>query len=71
MVEPLVNFLGSAPKGLSRLERMLLLEQRFFLADHNLIYTTRCPWRGVETRVPFLIWILSSLCAYSPLQAVG
>lgn len=53
--QPLVDFLGSAPEGLSRLERMLLLEQRFFLADHNLIYTDKMSMAAsVETRVPFL-----------------
>ncbi|WP_256091618.1 asparagine synthase (glutamine-hydrolyzing) [Candidatus Thiosymbion oneisti] len=55
VVQPLVDFLASAPEGLSRLERMLLLEQRFFLADHNLIYTDKMSMAvGMEVRVPFL-----------------
>jgi asparagine synthase (glutamine-hydrolysing) len=34
---------------------MLALEQRFFLADHNLNYTDKMSMAaGVETRVPFL-----------------
>ena len=34
---------------------MLFLEQRFFLADHNLNYTDKLSMaRGVEVRVPFL-----------------
>jgi asparagine synthase (glutamine-hydrolysing) len=34
---------------------MLALEQRFFLADHNLIYTDKMSMAvGVEVRVPFL-----------------
>ena len=49
-VQPLVDFLGSAPEGLSRLERMLLLEQRFFLADHNLIYTDKMSMAAVWRR---------------------
>ena len=53
--QPLVDFLSAAPAGLTRLERMLLLEQRFFLADHNLIYTDKMSMAaGVETRVPLL-----------------
>ena len=34
---------------------MLSLEQRFFLADHNLTYTDKMSMAaGVEVRVPFL-----------------
>jgi asparagine synthase (glutamine-hydrolysing) len=38
-----------------RLEKMLLLEQRFFLTDHNLTYTDKMSMsEGIEVRVPFL-----------------
>jgi asparagine synthase (glutamine-hydrolysing) len=37
------------------LERMLALEQRFFLTDHNLLYTDKMSMsEGVEVRVPLL-----------------
>ena len=37
------------------MQRMLALEQRFFLADHNLLYTDKMSMAaGVEVRVPFL-----------------
>jgi asparagine synthase (glutamine-hydrolysing) len=37
------------------LERVLALEQRFFLSDHNLTYTDKMSMAvGVEVRVPFL-----------------
>ena len=37
------------------LNKMLYLEQRHFLADHNLNYTDRAGMaEGVEIRVPFL-----------------
>src|SRR5262245_11577821 len=37
------------------LHQMLALEQRFFLADHNLLYTDKMSMAaGVEVRVPFL-----------------
>ena len=37
------------------LDQMLALEQRFFLADHNLIYTDKMSMAvGVEVRTPFL-----------------
>ena len=52
---PLRDLLNSLPEGLSPMERMLALEQRFFLADHNLIYTDKMSMAaGVEVRVPFL-----------------
>jgi len=53
--EPLQAFLAQLPTGLTRLQRMLALEQRFFLADHNLLYTDKMAMAaGVEVRVPFL-----------------
>ena len=52
---PMIDFLASVPKSVSRLEKMLALEQRFFLADHNLLYTDKMAMAaGVEVRVPFL-----------------
>lgn len=65
--QPLVEFLALAPAELSRLERMLLLEQRFFLADHNLIYTDKMSMAaGVEARVPFLDLDLVEFAARIP-----
>ncbi len=52
---PLQTYLAQLPPGLSRLQQMLALEQRFFLADHNLLYTDKMAMAaGVEVRVPFL-----------------
>ena len=52
---PMINFLESLPSNACRLEGMLALEQRFFLADHNLNYTDKMSMAaGVEVRVPFL-----------------
>ena len=52
---PLQDRLAQMPPGLSRLQQMLALEQRFFLADHNLHYTDAMSMAaGVEVRVPFL-----------------
>jgi asparagine synthase (glutamine-hydrolysing) len=52
---PLARYLDTLPAGLSPLQRMLALEQRFFLADHNLLYTDKMSMAtGVEVRVPFL-----------------
>ncbi len=54
-VEPLLEFLHAVPLGVPPLDRMLALEQRFFLADHNLIYTDKMGMAvGVEIRVPLL-----------------
>lgn len=52
---PMLEFLDSLPSCTPDLERMLALEQRFFLPDHNLTYTDKMSMAvGVEVRVPFL-----------------
>lgn len=52
---PLLEALRRTGHGAAGLDRMLLLEQRFFLADHNLLYTDKLSMaEGVEARVPFL-----------------
>ena len=51
----MLEFLTDLPKDLLPLQRMLALEQRFFLTDHNLTYTDKMSMAaGVEARVPFL-----------------
>ena len=53
--DPMLDFLRDLPRDSSPIERMLALEQRFFLADHNLIYTDKMSMAaGLEVRVPFL-----------------
>lgn len=53
--QPLLDLLATLPAETHRLDRMLALEQRFFLSDHNLIYTDKMSMAtGVEVRVPFL-----------------
>lgn len=52
---PMEDFLSGLPSEIEPLERMLVLEQRFFLADHNLTYTDKMSMAvGMEVRVPFL-----------------
>jgi asparagine synthase (glutamine-hydrolysing) len=52
---PLTEFLSQLPKTATALDRMLALEQRFFLPDHNLTYTDKMSMvAGIEVRVPFL-----------------
>lgn len=54
-LEPMGEFLSGIPAGVAPLDRMLALEQRFFLTDHNLTYTDKMSMAtGVEVRVPFL-----------------
>jgi asparagine synthase (glutamine-hydrolysing) len=65
--EPLLDRLESAPTTATPLQRMLLLEQRYFLADHNLNYTDKMSMAaGVEARVPFLDPDLMALAARIP-----
>ena len=53
--DPMLEFLAGLPSNTPALERMLALEQRFFLTDHNLTYTDKMSMAmGVEVRVPFL-----------------
>jgi len=52
---PLRRFLAGLAPDTPQLERLLALEQRFFLGDHNLLYTDKMSMAaGVETRVPLL-----------------
>ena len=51
----MLKFLKDLPANTGKLDKMLTLEQQFFLPDHNLIYTDRMSMAvGVEVRVPFL-----------------
>lgn len=65
--QPMIDYLAAIPAGPTRLERMLSLEQRFFLPDHNLTYTDKMSMAvGVEIRVPFLDLDLVELAARVP-----
>ena len=65
--DPMLEFLVDLPSGTSRLERLLALEQRFFLTDHNLTYTDKMSMAvGVEVRVPFLDLDLVEFAARIP-----
>ena len=51
------------------LEKLLALDQRFFLGDHNLIYTDKMSMAGgLEVRVPFLDQDLMEFAAKIPLK---
>jgi asparagine synthase (glutamine-hydrolysing) len=52
---PLLDAIQSLPNSLSPLSKMLCLEQKFFLTDHNLNYTDKMSMaESVEVRVPYL-----------------
>ena len=64
---PMIDFIGDLSKNTSRLDQMLAIEQRFFLADHNLNYTDKMSMAvGLETRVPFLDKDLIEFAAHIP-----
>lgn len=66
---PMLDFLSGLPQSLPPLDRALALEQRFFLADHNLIYGDKMSMaNGVEVRVPFLDNDLVDFAASVPVQ---
>jgi asparagine synthase (glutamine-hydrolysing) len=65
--QPMLDFLQQLPASTSKLQKMLALEQRFFLTDHNLIYTDKMSMAvGVEVRVPFLDLELIEFAATIP-----
>jgi asparagine synthase (glutamine-hydrolysing) len=67
--DPMLEFLAGLPANTPALERMLALEQRFFLPDHNLTYTDKMSMAvGVEVRVPFLDLDLVEFAAQIPLR---
>ena len=54
-LDPMLAALRELPDSVDPLGKMLHLEQRFFLPDHNLNYTDKMAMAaGVEVRVPFL-----------------
>lgn len=65
--DPMMDFLADLPPQVGPLDRMLALEQRFFLVDHNLTYTDKMSMAaGVEVRVPFLDLELVELASTIP-----
>lgn len=66
-MQPMLDFIRPLDGSTSPLQRMLALEQRFFLADHNLTYTDKMSMAvGVEARVPFLDLDLVEFAARIP-----
>lgn len=64
---PLLESLARIPSANDRLERMLYLELKHFLADHNLNYTDKAAMAaGVEVRVPYLDLELVDFAATVP-----
>jgi len=67
--EPMFEFLKPLSADVLQLDRMLALEQRFFLSDHNLTYTDKMSMAaGVEVRVPFLDLDLVEFAAKIPIK---
>lgn len=63
---PLIELIQQIP-AMPATEKCLMLEKRFFLADHNLIYTDKMAMAaGVEVRVPFLDRDLINFAATIP-----
>jgi asparagine synthase (glutamine-hydrolysing) len=66
--DPVLRALASLPASVPPLNRMLFLEEKFFLADHNLNYVDKVSMaNGVEVRVPLLDPELVALAARLPL----
>jgi len=68
-VGPVLDAVRGLPASVPPLNRMLYLEGKFFLADHNLNYVDKVSMaNGVEVRVPMLDPDLVSLAARLPLR---
>ena len=66
--DALLNTLCQLPKEMPDLNKMLYLETKYFLADHNLNYTDKMSMAAsVETRVPFLDLDLVEYAASLPI----
>jgi asparagine synthase (glutamine-hydrolysing) len=66
---PVPKALASLPPRVAALNRMLYLEIKFFLTDHNLNYVDKVSMAsGVEVRVPMLDPELMALAAKLPLH---
>ncbi len=64
---PLLSALENLPPNVLALNRMLFLESKFFLPDHNLNYTDKISMAfGVEVRVPLLDLDLVRIAASLP-----
>lgn len=64
---PLLRSLEHIPNESDALQRMLFLETKFFLADHNLNYTDKMGMAaGIEVRVPLLDLELVQFAARIP-----
>ena len=67
--EPMLEALQKLPQHTEPLNRMLFLEGKFFLPDHNLNYTDKMSMAvGVEVRVPLLDPDLVALLASLPVN---
>lgn len=67
--DPMLQTLSDLPPGEAPLNRMLYLECKHFLADHNLNYTDKMGMAaGVEVRVPLLDLDLMDLAGSLPLD---
>ncbi len=63
------EFLNLSPKDQPMLEKMLLIEKRFFLTDHNLLYNDKMSMASsIELRVPFLDTEFEDFCNSIPLK---
>ena len=66
---PVIQAVEGLPASVKPLNRMLYLEGKFFLADHNLNYVDKVSMAsGVEVRVPLLDPDLVRLAARLPLE---
>lgn len=65
--DPLASFAQSLPGDITALQKMLLLDSKFFLVDHNFNYTDKVSMaESVEVRVPLVDMEMVSTAARIP-----
>jgi asparagine synthase (glutamine-hydrolysing) len=67
VADPLVEYLESLPSSMTPLQKMLQLDCRFFLPDHNFNYTDKVSMaEGIEVRVPLVDMAMVQAAAMIP-----
>ena len=69
VTQPMHDYLERVETGTDPINSMLALEQRFFLSEHNLIYTDKMSMAAsIEVRVPFLDIDLANYASTLPVE---
>ncbi|MCP3669439.1 MAG: asparagine synthase (glutamine-hydrolyzing) [Gammaproteobacteria bacterium] len=67
ITDPLIEHVDALPDSMSALQKMLQLDTKYFLVDHNLNYTDKVSMaEGIEVRVPLVDMAMVDVAASIP-----